>query len=329
LLKKLLPSVPVLVHASQAPGAVAADLAASLHSRCVNHKFHYDSVKQTRQWLEIHRRYSPAANDENASRLYESAAIAAAGEVPDGTVEVVGLGCGSGWKDAFLLRALSARGCSAGFWAVDSSVPLTLIARENTTSSARLMVCDLASPLGLPLELAERPRPSTPRIVTFFGMMPNFEPGMILPRLADLVQGDDLLLVSANLAPGRDYNQGVLSVASQYDNDATRRWLMLFLLDLGFEESDGNLLFEIRKDPANLGLARIEATFLLQRDREVVVGNETFQFRSGERIRLFFSYRHTPALVRSLLAPHGFVVEKEWLDARGEEGVFLVRRRAG
>ena len=37
----------VAIHASQFPEAVRRDLIESLRRRRVNHKFHYDSVKQT------------------------------------------------------------------------------------------------------------------------------------------------------------------------------------------------------------------------------------------------------------------------------------------
>ena len=39
--------VNVAIHASQFPENVRRDLLVSLRSRQVNHKFHYDSVKQT------------------------------------------------------------------------------------------------------------------------------------------------------------------------------------------------------------------------------------------------------------------------------------------
>ena len=40
-------------------------------------------------------------------------------------------------------------------------------------------------------------------------MIPNFEPQIILPKLATLVRPKDFLLFSANLAPGKNYAAGV------------------------------------------------------------------------------------------------------------------------
>jgi hypothetical protein len=58
------------------------------------------------------------------------------------------------------------------------------------------------------------------------------------------------------------------------------------------------------------------------------VDEHLLEFHRGDSIRLFFSYRHTPALVKRLLLRHGLGVLDQWLAASGEEGVFLVARRA-
>ena len=87
------------------------------------------------------------------------------------------------------------------------------------------------------------------RLVTFFGMIPNFEPQEILPKLASLIRPKDFLLFSANLAPGADYAAGMKKILPQYDNALTRDWLMTFLLDLGVERRDGELRFAIEEWP--------------------------------------------------------------------------------
>jgi len=76
---------------------------------------------------------------------------------------------------------------------------------------------------------------TTRRIFLFFGMLPNFEPNEALRPLEVILRHDDLLLVSANLAPGPDYATGVKKILPLYDNDLTRRWLATVLLDTGLE----------------------------------------------------------------------------------------------
>ena len=63
--------INVAIHASQFPEKVRRDLLESLRTRRVNHKFHYDSVKQTQKWLALHQAYSPTRNDADCRAIYE------------------------------------------------------------------------------------------------------------------------------------------------------------------------------------------------------------------------------------------------------------------
>jgi L-histidine N-alpha-methyltransferase len=325
----------VLVHASQFPESVRRDLFASLRSRCVNHKFHYDSVKQTQKWLALHQVYSPTRNDENCRAIYENAFEAAAAKMKTKSVHVLGLGCGGGQKDTRLLKLLKARGKEIFYTPCDVSTAMVLVARQTALEimpeeNCLPVVCDLASADDLPEMVGSarcadqtslRGISTTVRLITFFGMIPNFEPQMILPKLASLVRPKDFLLFSANLAPGKNYAAGVKKVLPQYDNPPTREWLLTFLLDLGVERADGRLNFKIENGVA--GLKRIVARFHFTRARRIRLGSEKFEFHRGESLRLFFSYRYTPALIRKNLAVHGLEVFDEWITRSGEEGVFL------
>src|SRR5258707_484357 len=93
----------VRIHASQFPENVRRDLLLSLRTRRVNHKFHYDSVKQTQKWLALHQVYSPTRNDADCMAMYEKSFSAAAAHISPSSVHVIGLGCGGGQKDTRLL----------------------------------------------------------------------------------------------------------------------------------------------------------------------------------------------------------------------------------
>jgi hypothetical protein len=99
---------------------------------------------------------------------------------------------------------------------------------------------------------------------------------------------------------------------------------MTFLIDLGVEQSEGELRFIIEDDPSGSGLKRIAAFFHFSRSKELRVDAERFEFRPGESIRLFFSYRHTAGLVCDLLGRHNLCVLEQWITKSEEEGVFLV-----
>lgn len=322
----------IVIHPSQFPKQVRRDLLDSLRTRQVNHKFHYDSLRQTQKWLALHQAFSPSRNDADCTATYDRAFAAAAQAIEATRVHLIGLGCGGGQKDARLLQLLGERGKVVSYAPSDVSVAMVLVARQAALAVVPAekcfpLVCDLATADDLPEFLSLGEEPGAARLLTFFGMIPNFEPQAILPKVAALVRPGDSLLFSANLAPGPDYTLGVRKVLPQYDNALTRDWLMTFLLDLGIEPGDGELEFRIEDGPPGLGLKRIAAYFQFQRARKVHLDDEAFEFRPGEAIRLFFSYRYTPALVRSLLAQHDLQVRDAWITKSEEEGVFLVQRR--
>jgi uncharacterized SAM-dependent methyltransferase len=176
----------------------------------------------------------------------------------------------------------------------------------------------------LPAVLDQLEERDAPRIITFFGMIPNFEPDDVAPRLADLVRPGDILLVSFNLAPGPDYAAGVRRILPGYDNAETRDWLLTFLFDLGVEPGDGMLQIHIEEAQK---LKRIAADFHFSRDREVTIYDERVEFRAGESLRLFFSYRYTPEKCELLLSSHRLNLEGKWITKSGEEGVFACRLR--
>jgi uncharacterized SAM-dependent methyltransferase len=321
----------VLIHASQLPEKARRDLLTSLRTRRVNHKFHYDNVKQTQKWFALHQAYSPTRNDADCQAIYEKSFKVAVAQIKAKSVHVIGLGCGGGQKDTRLLKLLKTGGLEIFYTPCDVSTAMVLTARQTALTvlpeeNCFPFVCDLATANDLPVTLARRSEAKTARLFTFFGMIPNFEPQIILPKLASLVRPKDFLLFSANLAPGNDYAAGVKKVLPQYDNPLTYDWLMTFLLDLGVEHGDGKLCFKIEADRTN-DLKRIVAGFHFTRSRRIEVDGERFDFRAGEPIRLFFSYRYTPECVRKVLAHYGLEVRDQWIAKSEEEGVFLCWRK--
>lgn len=323
----------VLIHASQFPENVRRDLLASLRTRKINHKFHYDSATQTQKWLALHQIYSPSRNDADCATTYDRAFAEAAGVIRLKSVHVVGLGCGGGQKDTRLLKLLKSDGKEISYTPCDVSAAMVLVARQTALAvvpekNCFPFVCDLATTDDL--RDMTGPKRGVPakasRLITFFGMIPNFEPQEILPKLASLVRPKDYLLFSANLSPGKNYAAGVKRVLPQYDNEPTRDWLLTFLLDLGIKRNDGRLQFKIESGVG--GLQRIVARFHFTRSASVAIESEHFDFRHGESIRIFFSYRYTPALIRKTLEKYGLKIFGEWVTQSGEEGVFLCRKKS-
>jgi len=324
----------VTIHASQFPENVRRDLLESLRAREVNHKFHYDSVKQTQKWLALHQAYSPSRTDADCTAIYEHSFESVAKRFDAKRVHLIGLGCGGGQKDTRLLRLLKQSGKEIFYTPSDVSTAMVLVARGVAMEivpeeNCFPLVCDLALAGDLPQVIQKLSVPHGARIITFFGMIPNFEPEMILPKLSALLRSEDLLLFSANLAPGSNYDAGLRKILPLYDNALTRDWLMTFLIDLGVQADDGEISFRIEDDRTVAGLKRISAYFHFRRDRELSIEDQRFQFGAGKTIRLFFSYRHTPKLIEFLLRKHGIKVMDKWIAKSEEEGVFLCQRKEG
>jgi L-histidine N-alpha-methyltransferase len=323
-------TIQVTVHASLYPESMRKELLEGLRSRRIAPKFHYQTYKQAQLWLALHRARSPAWLDPDAAAVYDRSFAAATALIPQTKVHLTGLGCGGGYKEARLLRLLAEQGKVLSYVPCDVSLPLVLASvLEARNVCATLpcipLLCDLALVHDLPATLDTHEESDVQRIITFFGMIPNFEPDYIMPKLAALLREADLLLLSANLAPGSDYRAGVQRVLPGYDNPETRAWLLAFLYDLGVEPGDGVVDFSIEEAS---GLHRIVADFQFVRERSLTVYDEQFVFGPGETVRLFFSYRHTPSGIRQRLQEHGFRVLEQWISASEEEGVFLCQKQA-
>jgi L-histidine Nalpha-methyltransferase len=313
--------VPILVDATQFPEAVTRDLLESFKARRLNHKFLYSSYRQAAKWLKLHEAYSPARRDAECERIYDSA-FADLSKGVSGDVHVIGLGCGGGQKDARLLQLLLGNGSQPSYTPVDVSMPLVVTAYERARSLKNVqlrtgIVCDLGTASDLNSMV-----PEGRRLFAFFGMLPNFEPRAILPRITRLLRGGDWLLFSANLAPENDYRAGVEKVFPQYANSLTDDWLLAFLKDFGVDESDGKIEWQIE----GTDLLRICAEFRFQKNASVECEGKTFKFLPTEKIRLFFSYRYAAETLHPIFHEHGLRIEGQWITPSQEEGVFVARR---
>lgn len=321
----------IIVHQSQWPDRLATQLVESLESRRIHHKLHYESPKQVRRWLRLHEALSPARRDPNVREAYRQAFKAAVDQLSADPIQLVGLGCGGGQKEADFLKLLVHGQHPVSYTAVDVSPGMVITALQNAWTQLEPdrcsgLVCDLAGGQEIGSLFKSQLRGGSRRIFTFFGMIPNFEPGRLGSILEQIVAPGDLLLCSANLAPGTDYRAGVEKVLPQYDNAPTRDWLFTLLHDLGVEFEDGRITFEIEDCPDNSGALRITATFLFDRDRVVSVEGKELSFAQGDTLRLFFSYRHSLHTLARLFERSSLKPLGSWISVSGEEGVFVFQR---
>ncbi|EAW34398.1 L-histidine N(alpha)-methyltransferase [Lyngbya sp. PCC 8106] len=326
----------VFVHPSQFPDRVYQDYLASFALKKINHKFHYTSVKQSQKWLKIHEKFSPTRQDENCIDAYAQCFQKTA-EILDSDpsnlnlkLNLIGLGCGGGEKDKLLVSHIFKPNKVLTYYPVDVSLSLAIISAQKVRSAfanlpVQPFVCDLLQSNDLISIINDR-APNQRNIITFFGMIPNFSPDEILPILSNFLAAGDLLLFSANLAPGSDYLQGIQKVLPQYDNELTKEWLITVLLDAGVEREDGTIQFQIEADSQNKQFQRIAAYFNLKKDVSLKLEDRLIEWKSGERIRLFFSYRYTTPTIQEMLKSYGINVLAYWEPASQEEGVYLCQK---
>lgn len=140
----------ISIHESQFPENVRRDLFTSLRTRKINHKFHYDSVKQSQKWLALHQAYSPSRNDADCAATYDHAFADAVKKIKSKRVQVIGLGCGGGQKDTRLVKLLKSRGKEISYTPCDVSTAMVLVARQSALAvvpekNCFPLVCDLAT----------------------------------------------------------------------------------------------------------------------------------------------------------------------------------------
>ncbi len=325
------PCVSVAIHPSLFPEAVQARLLASFQTRRIHGAFHYDTARRAHRWMQVHATHSPAVTADDARSIYDQAAReSVVGLAPDAW-GCIGLGCGSGHKEARVAAALAARGSSVTYLPLDVSVPLVLISREAALAQLpNLTVHPIAADLTDASDLSSVINPLLPagagRFFTLFGMLPNFEPEFIFGRMASWLSPGDRLLFSANLAPGPDLEAGVRAVLPQYDNPETKAWLRTLLEDHGVSADCGSVVFHIEPVHGFPGCARIAADWVVSQSSVLVLDGESFPLLPGERLRLFFSCRHTPGSIEFGLRSHGLRLAQSWIAGSGEEGVFYVER---
>jgi len=319
------------VHQSQFPSRYARGLADGFHARAIPHKYHYDTPKQALKWVALHGKYSPYASDPACRELYRAAARAAAARVQPNIAHVVGVGCGSGLKDLHVVEELRALGRGVVYTPCDVSAAMTLVALENAAELFRglqvsPLVFDLPACGTLPALLKPMEPVGSARVMTFYGMLPNFEPGRALPALVRAVRAGDWILVGANLCSEEALAADLAPILPQYDNPETLDWLFTILSDVGVRREDGAFTCAVRSEGGAAALRRIEIFFNFSRRVELALPGSPAAMEAGDSLRLFFSYRHTLRQAADLLASHGLATVEHWVSPAGDEGIFLCQR---
>ena len=271
----------------------------------------YSHASLARLWKKVHLGYSPFIHRPAVRKLYSQPAPLLRSLLKRHPYHVIALGCAEGLKESVLLRKLPK---PYHLTTADTSLTMARIAARKLPAKRKsAKKLDLTSPSSLSRVLQSHSNlPPPTRLLTLFGVLPNLDPLPLLSQLAKSLHPCDLLLFSTNLAPGENPRAGAVRILPQYENPPTRRWLEAAARRYRPRLPQGQLVFQINSDPRQRSLARIEARWISSRSTKIV----------------FSSRRPTAPQVESWIQASGLRRLKRWIDPRGEEGVWLVTRKA-
>jgi len=314
----------LIVHPSAERDSRRKSMLKDLGNNQLPSSFLYESNAQSRKWLTVHQQCSPHYLTPECGQIYNWLADEAAKSTVGDRISLVGLGCGSGLKDAKIAGALRKAAKDITYWPVDISEDLT---REASINSPSETTCPVLLDLANADDSGSFLRKKISRqaaLVTLFGLLPNFQLSNIAACLRELISPSDILLCSANLSPGNDYRLGVSKVLPQYDNEPTREWLLGAIAELGIPTKNGQLIFSIEESDYNL--LKIVANFMFSSNCNIQFDGVDFKYNQGEKLEVFYSIRHTLDKVHALLKTMGIRVINERMSQTSEEAVFLCQK---
>jgi SAM-dependent methyltransferase len=287
------------------------EIAASLRANRLDPKLLYATPRQAGLWREVARRHSPVQGDPDFQRIYEEAFSRMVGELPR-WLELVGLGCGTGEKEARLYGKLAGER-EIFFTAIDISPDLVEEAAGRLAALGAQLRAQVVGDLAEPGAWREALNEATGRrLVTFFGLVPNFPPSQLGSIWRAALRPGDLLLASVHLAPATspgEMKTALRVVLPQYDNPETLAWLAEALRVWKLDE-----FFE----PPEMVVGEVEgvAAFL---------GRARWKSGSGEPFQLFRSLRYTPESFATLLRREGFEGNCLAMTECRQEGIWTIR----
>ena len=265
----------------------------------------YSHPSLGRLWKKVHLSCSPFLHRAELQRLHCLPSTRIRKHFGRQSYSLLALGCADGSKESLLLKKLPK--------------PISLLALDTNLSLARRAArrlpafqksahrADLTSSLSLQF-LWSRLSPH-PTLITLFGVLPNLNPLPLLRSIRRLMKKDDLLLFSANLAPGQSSHTGALRILPQYDNRPTRNWLEAAILRYRPKLPKGHLEFGVFPDSKQKTLAQIEARWISLRKIHTV----------------FSSRRPTSSQVEAWIRSAQMRKLERYIDSLGEEGLWLVQ----
>jgi L-histidine Nalpha-methyltransferase len=286
--------------------------------RQLPYKFFYDEhgAQLFRQICELPEYYVTRTEIE-ILRLNGAEMAAALGP----QIELIGLGTGAGTKTKILLEELERPAVY---------VPIDISKEQLEKSSERFrkmfpnlqilpVAADYLEPFELPL-----PRQLSSRSVVYFpgSTIGNFEPddaSEFLSRLIELVGEGGGLLIGVDLQKDRHVIEAAYNDSAGVTAKFNKNLLARISRELGADFDLAHWQHYAIYNPAE---GRIEIYLISEADQTVRIGDESFEFRAGEKILTEYSYKHTIGGFTMLARQAGFEFQQVWTDDQRWFGVF-------
>ena len=189
---------------SPAANDLEKDIIASLRANRIAPKLLYVTPRQAELWRQVFLKHSPIHGNPEFARIYRETFALAAKMVLGSEVHLVGLGCGTGMKEAELCFQLVSNQRTVLFSPIDISRDLVEESAQRVAKAGARVVGGIVGDLTDVERVARwisEIRTEAPLLFTFFGMVPNLAPSVVTRLLRAILQPGDVLLVNAHLAP--------------------------------------------------------------------------------------------------------------------------------
>lgn len=321
-------SLAIDFHPSTREESLQQEAIASLQANRIDPKFLYVTPRQSEAWRQVFLRHSPIHGNPEFSRIYREAFTKVAARIGNIHVLLVGLGCGTGQKEHELASILRAKDTNVLFAAVDVSQDLVRESAQKLNEAGAEHRCSLVSDLtqaDFIRDWLDRLDDKRPRLLTFFGVAPNFAPSAMTRLMRTLLRPGDLLFASAHLVPAENAGElpaAMASILPQYRNPETLAWLTAALKAWELEE----LVSEPEMNVSELeGIAAFLGTVRWKSDLPFERWGHHFTPRPADSLQLFFSLRYTIALFEDILRRDGLQAELLSITACRQEAIWCVR----
>jgi len=242
-------------------------------------------------------------------------------------VTLVELGAGTATKTCTLLQAISRRQIRVPFVPVDISPAALSEARQRVQASCpqvtvRPVIADFSDGFSFLRDIPGR------KVVLYLGSsIGNFTleaATQMLCEIREQLSPGDSLLLGTDMAK----DKSVLVPAYDDAQGVTARFNKNILCRLNRElgaDFDGNFFAHLAL--WNPRQSRMEIYLESRRSQTVDIGalNLRVSFANGERIHTENSYKYTLPMVKKMLKPAGFALERSWFDERKWFALHLAR----